>query len=93
MDYFGGGSPTYTLGDKTEGWWSSRGNPANEGIHWLAVSIGFLEHATQPTAPGFDRGPEDGYSWLKDLKGQEPGMGGVPPPDIRIGTSIFLYEL
>ncbi|MEK7212427.1 MAG: glycosyltransferase family 39 protein [Patescibacteria group bacterium] len=93
VDYFGGGSPKYYLGDKEENWWSSRGNPADEGIKWLAVSVNALQGAIQPTAPGFNRKPEDEYQWLVQLRPPKPGIGNVPEPDYKAGTSIFIYKL
>jgi hypothetical protein len=93
VDYFGGGSPSYYLGGKEVNWWSSRGNPANDGIHWLAVSINTLEGAMQPLAPGQNRKLEDSYAWLTALRPPKTGMGEVPQPDYRAGTSIFIYHL
>jgi 4-amino-4-deoxy-L-arabinose transferase-like glycosyltransferase len=44
IDYFGGGSPSYHIGeDIAEGWWSDRGNPKDIGIEWLAVSANSLQ--------------------------------------------------
>ena len=51
VDYFGGGNPKYYLGAKEVDWSSSKGNPADQGIHWLAVSVNTLEVAIQPLAP------------------------------------------
>lgn len=93
VDYFGGGDTAYYLGNKVENWWSARGNPADQGIKWLAVSINTLQGATQPAAPGFERRPEDEYRWLTELRPPPPGMGQAPPPDYRAGTSIFIYRL
>jgi hypothetical protein len=93
VDYFGGGNPGYYLGTKNENWWPAKGNPADKGIHYLAVSVNSLQGATQETVPGFVRKPEDEYRWLTDLRPPKPGMGNVPDPDYRIGTSIFVYKL
>ncbi len=93
VDYFGGGSPSYTLGAKEVNWSSAQGNPADAGIHWLAVSVNTLEGATQPLAPGQTRNVADTYSWLTALRPAGNGMGNVPPPDYRAGTSIFIYHL
>jgi hypothetical protein len=93
VDYFGGGSPSYTLGSKEVNWWSARGNPADQDIHWLAVSVNTLEGAIQPLTPGQIRNATDTYSWLTALRPPAPGMGNVPPPDDRAGTSIFIYHL
>ena len=93
VDYFGGGNPSYYLGTKETDWSSSKGNPAAQGIHWFAISINQLEGATQPEAPGGSRNASDSYSWLTSLRPPSPGMGNVPQPDYRIGTSIFVYHL
>ncbi len=101
VDYFGGGDPHYSLGDKEVNWSSAQGNPAAQGIHWLAVSVNTLELATQPLAPGNTRNASDTYSWLTALRppanasGTWLGgnMGNVPTPDARAGTSIFIYHL
>ena len=93
VDYFGGGSPSYYLGNKEVNWSSSKGNPADQGVHWLAVSVNTLEGAIQPLEPGQTRNASDTYSWLTALRPPAPGMGNVPPPDARAGTSIFIYHL
>jgi len=86
VEYFGGGSPTYYLGDKFESWQSSKGNPADIGIHWLAVSINNLQGAMGKLAPGQTRKPEDEYQWLQKIKNPYK-------PDYKAGTSIFIYKL
>ena len=83
VDYFGGGSPKYYLGDKVEYWQSRKGNPNESGIHWLAVSVGFLQNARGELRPGQTRSPQDEYLWLKNY--QEPYA--------RAGKSIFIYKL
>lgn len=93
VDYFGGGSPAYYLGEISESWWSARGNPKDVGIGWLAVSANTLQGAMQPTASGFQRKTEDGYWWLREWRPPKTGLGELPQPDFRIGTSIFIYEL
>ena len=93
VDYFGGGNPKYYLGTKEVNWSSSKGNPADQGIRWLAVSINTLEIATQPLGDNQIRNASDSYSWLTALRPAAPGIGNVPPPDFRIGTSIFVYHL
>jgi hypothetical protein len=101
VDYFGGGDPQYYLGAKAVPWSSSMGNPADQGIHWLAVSVNTLEGAIQPLVPGETRNASDTYSWLTALRPPADAtgtwlggdMGNVPTPDYRIGTSIFVYHL
>lgn len=92
VDYFGGGNPKYYLGNKAEYWWSARGNPAEQGIRWLAVSINTLQSATADLHPGQQRRTEDEYRWLTALRPAKQEWD-VPPPDKRIGTSIFVYKL
>jgi len=86
VNYFGGGSVHYYLGDKAVDWNSTMGDPKQEGIEWLAISINNLQNAIAPTAPGFYRKPEDEYPWL--VKERSPY-----DPDARAGTSIFIYHL
>jgi 4-amino-4-deoxy-L-arabinose transferase-like glycosyltransferase len=93
VDYFGGSNPQYYLGDKEVNWSSAQGDPRAQGIHWLAVSVNTLELATQPLAADEPRKVSDSYPWLTALRPAAPGMGNVPPPDFRAGTSIFIYHL
>lgn len=86
VNYFGGGSPKYYLGDKAVDWNSAMGSPKQEGIEWFAISINNLQSSIGKTAPGFERRPEDEYPWL--LKEKDPYQ-----PDARAGTSIFIYHL
>ncbi len=86
VNYFGGGSPRYYLGDKAVDWNSSMGSPKQEGIEWFAISINNLQSAIGKPRAGFQRKPEDEYSWL--LKVKDPYK-----PDARAGTSIFIYHL
>lgn len=94
IDYFGGGSPEYYLGDNVaERWWSSKGNPKEKGIEWFAISINNLEGSFGKLGGTVVRNPEDEYSWLTELRTPLDGMGRVPEPDFRAGTSIFVYHL
>jgi hypothetical protein len=94
VDYFGGSNPKYYLGNKEVDWSSSKGDPTAQGIHWLAVSVNTLELATQPLAADEPRAVADSYPWLTALRpAAQGGMGNVPPPDFRAGTSIFIYHL
>ncbi|OHA13612.1 MAG: hypothetical protein A2909_00735 [Candidatus Tagabacteria bacterium RIFCSPLOWO2_01_FULL_39_11] len=77
VDYFGGGPPKYYLGDRFEPWWSARGEPDG----WFAVSLTLLEGSTAKPVKGFQKKPEDSYSWLRDKT-----------PVARAGTSIFIYK-
>ncbi len=91
VDYFGGGSPTYYLGDastplstgKAVLWQSAKGSPKESGVQWLAVSIGFLQNAKGELHPGHTRNPEDEYRWLENYE----------TPYAKAGKSIFIYKL
>lgn len=84
VDYFGGGNPKYYMGeDRVEYWWSSKGNPKDQGIKWFALSVNSLQQAKGKTHEGFFRKPEDEYSWLTDPY----------KPYAKAGTSIFIYKL
>lgn len=93
VDYFGGGSPEYYMPGKAVNWSSDKGNPADFGIDWLAVSVNTLEGAFSKLIPDQTRQPKDEYSWLGTIRPPEKVMGGLPPPDYRAGTSIFIYKL
>ncbi len=94
VDYFGGGDPKYYLGEDTaENWRSAKGDPRIDGIEWLAVSVNTLESAIAPTENGFTRDAKDSYGWLTSLRPLKEGMGEIPEPDYRIGTSIMVYHL
>ncbi len=83
VDYFGGGSPKYYLGENVvENWWSARGTPKDASIEWLAVSVNTLQGAWAKADPDLNRKPEDEYSWLRGFE-----------PVARAGTSIFIYHL
>lgn len=91
VDYFGAGSPTYYLGDastpqssgKAVLWQSAKGNPQEQGINWLAVSINTLQGAKGKLHPGEFRDPKNEYQWLINYE----------KPYARAGKSIFIYKL
>lgn len=93
VDYFGGGDTTYYLRNKVVNWQSALGNPKEQGIEWFAISANTLQGAIQPAAPGFERKPQEEYRWLTTLRPPAEGMGNIPQPDYRAGTSIFIYKL
>lgn len=66
VDYFGGGDPAYYLGDRFVPWHSAKGNPKDEGIGWLAVSVNSLQSARGIPAVDFQRNPVDEYIWLEN---------------------------
>jgi hypothetical protein len=95
VDYFGGGNPKYYLGDSVaEYWWSAKGNPKDQNIEWFAISANSLENALGTPVAGFERKEIDTYKWLTDERNiTKKGMGQVPTPDYRIGTTLFIYHL
>ncbi len=91
VDYFGGGNPAYYLGDastplstgKAVLWQSAKGSPKENGIEWLAVSVGFLQNAKGDLDGKYTRMPQDEYRWLTNYE----------HPYARAGKSIFIYKL
>ena len=47
----------YYLGTQFEPWWSARGNPKEEKIQWLAVSVNTLQGAYARLTPDFTATP------------------------------------
>lgn len=92
LDFFGASNPQYYLGDAYVPWNSTMGDPTAQGIYWFAVSINNLQLAIQPAAGSTSTAPS-GYQWLLDSRPKEPGIGGIPTPDYRVGTTIFIYKL
>ena len=79
LDYFGGGSPKYYLGEKYEGWWSSKNAPPPGS--YFAVSLNSLiGNQAKPIGDVIIK-PEDSYSWLKNKT-----------PIGRAGNSILIYR-
>lgn len=94
VDYFGGGSPIYYLGkDVGVEWKSSKGNPRAENIEWLAVSGNVLLQASGKKMGTFEQKDDERYLWLHELKPTNEEYAPIPAPDIRIGTSLFIYHL
>jgi dolichyl-phosphate-mannose-protein mannosyltransferase len=80
VDYVGGGSPRYYLGDRFVRWDSTLGDPSASGLEYLAVSVSILQTRT---ARG--RSPE----------GRGAGYVGVLDPRApydRAGMSLFIYR-
>ncbi len=82
LDYFGGGSPKYYLGDQYEPWWSAKGAPPQGSL--FAVSANARVGAQAKSVNGFpEPKPEDTYSWLKNLE----------PLDHKEFPSLFIYRI
>ena len=80
VDYFGGGTASYYLGDKAEGWWGSR-NPKDAKGKWLAISATFKQQGQAIPVKGWHE-PTDFYFWLNEYM-----------PVTVIGNSIFVYYI
>jgi len=80
VDYFGGATVEYYLGDKFEPWWGSR-NPEEARGSWLAVSATFLQQGRAIPTKGWSQ-PTDYYLWLNQYE-----------PVTVIGNSIFVYYI
>lgn len=77
VDYFGGSSPQYYLGNKFVPW---HGELAPEP-GWYAISVGFLQESIYK-----DKNPGDAsYEWLKAYDAYHPLA--------RAGDSIFIYYI
>lgn len=83
VDYFGGGNIYYYLGDKVVQWQSSKGNPLDKSIDWLAISVNTLQSAKATPIKYFTVDPTTTYDWLSNYD----------QPYARAGTSIFIYRL
>lgn len=81
LNYFGGGSPHYYLGNRVIDWWSSRGVPPSGSLFGISANTIQGDHFAYrgPSAPIKS---EDTYPWLSGLQ-----------PFSRAGTSIFLYRI
>ena len=80
VDYFGGATVEYYLGDKFEPWWASR-NPEEAKGSWLAVSATFLQQSRAIPTKGWSQ-PTDDYLWLNQYE-----------PVTVIGNSIFVFYI
>jgi hypothetical protein len=80
IDYFGGATAKYYLGDKAEEWHADY-DPQKAKNSWLAVSATFLQQNRAIPTKGFEK-TTDYYLWLNQYK-----------PTIVIGNSIFVYRI
>ena len=79
LDYFGGGSPKYYLGEKYEGQWSSFGQPPPGS--YFAVSLNSLTGSQAKPIGDIKIKPEDSYPWLREKE-----------PVARAGSSILIFK-
>ena len=91
IDLFGASDPEALVGERAVPWASNMGSPEAYGVRYLAVSVNVLLNATGTPVPGEPRLVNDEYRWLRQLRGAGPGS--IPEPDVRIGTSVFVYDL
>ena len=80
VDYFGGATTEYYLGDKYEHWWAER-NPQEAKGSWLAISATFRQQGQAIPTKGFSK-QTDFYMWLNQYQ-----------PVTVIGNSIFVYYI
>ncbi|MBD3282625.1 MAG: phospholipid carrier-dependent glycosyltransferase [Candidatus Portnoybacteria bacterium] len=80
VDYFGGATVKYYLGDKYEEWHAEY-DPKKAKNSWLAVSATFLQQNRAIPTKGWSQ-PTDQYLWLYQYE----------PVEI-IGNSIFVYYI
>jgi 4-amino-4-deoxy-L-arabinose transferase-like glycosyltransferase len=81
VDYFGGADPKYYLGDKYQGWWSSRSQNELPKGSYLAISATFLQGQRGRVKAG-DNLTSGQYGWLNNYA-----------PVAVIGHSIFVYHI
>lgn len=81
VDYFGGSSPKYYLGDKLNPWWGDRSPGELPPKSYLAISATLLQGGRGKPAPGY-ASPTGYYNWLNDYE-----------PITVIGHSIFVYHI
>lgn len=94
LDYFGGDNPGSALGGRVVGWWSARGDARASEAHYLAISVHQLQTALHPASHYVP--PEDRYAWLTAWRDAGPPnrpASEPPPPDHRVGATIFVYDL
>lgn len=86
VDYFGAGAgeaAEYYMPGVAKRWSSSKGDPRESGIEWLAISVNTIQKSTAPIIETLHRNPEDEYQWLPNPQ----------KPYAIAGTSIFIYKL
>lgn len=80
VDYFGGATASYYLGNKAKEWHAEY-NPEKAKGSWLAVSATFLQQSRAIPTKGFGK-RTDQYLWLNQYT-----------PVTVIGNSIFVYYI
>jgi len=80
VDYFGGATAEYYLGNKFERWWAER-DPKYAKGSWLAISATFLQQNRAIPTKGFSKSTNS-YFWLNQYQ-----------PVTVIGNSIFVYYI
>jgi hypothetical protein len=80
VEYFGGGAPSYYLGDKYQSWWGMRDPQDLKSGEWIAVSATLLMGGQGKPARGYNSSVGY-YDWLKAYQ-----------PKTVIGNSIFVFQ-
>ncbi len=81
LNYFGGGSPSYYLGDKYQRWDAKQKPDQLPPNSWLAISVNELQGGRAIPVKGFNQ-KTDHYNWLNQYE-----------PTAVIGHSIFVYYI
>ncbi|MFH1894421.1 MAG: glycosyltransferase family 39 protein [Patescibacteria group bacterium] len=81
LDYFGGGSPNYYLGEKYLAWSGTKKPEELPRGSYLAISANQLQGGRADNVEGFER-TSDYYRWLDKYA-----------PIAKIGYSIFVYKI
>ncbi len=81
VDYFGGDSVSYRLGDKFRPWWGDRDPNELPPDSWLAISATLLQGGRGEPVPGYNK-KTGYYDWLNQYE-----------PVKVIGHSIFVYHI
>ncbi len=82
LDYFGGGDPSYYLGDKYIPWNSDMDNSQIPSGSYFAVSTNQMMGQRAKAGKDYDQ-PTNKYDWLDAHE----------PPIFKIGNSIFIYKI
>jgi len=81
VDYFGGDSLEYRLGDKYQSWWGDRDPKELPPNSWLAISASFLQGGRGAPNPEYHE-KTGYYNWITQYE-----------PVAILGNSIFIYQI
>jgi 4-amino-4-deoxy-L-arabinose transferase-like glycosyltransferase len=83
VDYFGAADIAYYLGDAAIRWDAGKGNPMEQGIEWIAISINSLQSTHAVPGPYFIIDNPSAYDFITNYQ----------YPTAKAGTSIFIFHL